>query len=183
MGAPARAPIGPVFGAETCRRRGLRSWERCPRDGGSGFLFQASLTEPELEGFLALFALVPARYFHPAVPAPAGIADYLPFATNMFLHGGWLHLVLNMWTLWIFGPAVEDRLGAGRYLAFYLATGLAASLSHAVFNRSSVIPALGASGAISGVIGCYVRLFPMARLVVLCSGPSIPRWARCPPPP
>jgi membrane associated rhomboid family serine protease len=85
----------------------------------------------------------------------------------MFLHGGWLHLILNMWSLWILGPAVEDRLGAIPYLLFYLATGIAASVAHAVFNPSSDVPALGASGAIAGVIGSYVRLFPLARLVVV----------------
>jgi membrane associated rhomboid family serine protease len=85
----------------------------------------------------------------------------------MFLHGGWLHLILNMWTLWLFGPTVEDRLGHGRYLAFYLACGLAASVAHLVFNPTSVIPAVGASGAIAGVLGCYMRLFPLARVIVL----------------
>jgi membrane associated rhomboid family serine protease len=85
----------------------------------------------------------------------------------MFLHGGWLHLILNMWTLWLFGPTVEDRLGHSRYLAFYLACGVAASLTHVVFSAGSEIPALGASGAIAGVLGCYVRLFPLARVVVL----------------
>lgn len=132
------------------------------------FLFQISLTPDELEWFLFRFALMPARYFGPAAALdPPSLADYLPFATNMFLHGGWLHLILNMWSLWIFGPALEDRLGSGRYLVFYLATGLMASLAHAVFNAASAVPALGASGAIAGVIGGYVRLFPSARLVVM----------------
>jgi len=132
------------------------------------FLIQISLTPAELDWFLLRFALVPARYFGSAgVMPPPGAADYLPFATNMFLHGGWLHLILNMWTLWIFGPAVEDRLGSGRYFLFYLVVGVVASLTHALFNPSSVLPALGASGAIAGVIGCYVRLFPMARLIVM----------------
>jgi len=85
----------------------------------------------------------------------------------MFLHGGWLHLIMNMWTLWLFGPTIEDRLGRGSYLAFYLACGVAAAVAHVVFNPSSTVPALGASGAIAGVLGCYLRLFPWARVIVL----------------
>jgi len=133
------------------------------------FVHETWLTPADLEEFLGRFALIPARYFNSTTgfePARAPW-DFLPFATNMFLHGSWLHLILNMWTLWIFGAAVEDRLGPSRYLAFYLVTGIAASVAHAVFNPSSAVPALGASGAIAGVIGCYVRLFPMARILVL----------------
>jgi membrane associated rhomboid family serine protease len=133
------------------------------------FLYQLSLDPAELEWFLFRYALIPARYFDSLAPVPPaeGLADYLPFVSNMFRHGGWLHLIVNMWTLWIFGPAVEDRLGPGTYLLFYFAVGVAASFAHALFNPSSIIPALGASGAIAGVIGCYVRLFPLARLVVV----------------
>jgi len=133
------------------------------------FMFQASLSPPVLERFLAVFALIPARYFgHLAgVAPPHTLFDYLPFFSNMFLHGSWIHLILNMWTLWIFAPAVEDRLGSMRFLCFYLLCGIAASLAHAVLNAHSVVPALGASGAIAGVIGCYVRLFPLARLVMV----------------
>ena len=93
--------------------------------------------------------------------AELALADYLPFVSNMFLHGGWLHLILNMWMLWLFGPAVEDRLGPWRYLSFYLACGLAASVTHAAFNPTSTIPALGASGAIAGVLGCYIAHVPV----------------------
>jgi membrane associated rhomboid family serine protease len=131
------------------------------------FLYQRALGPAE-EAFIQRFALVPLRYALP--PARGGaedLADYLPFLTNMFLHGGWLHLILNMWTLWLFGPAVEDRLGPGRYLAFYLACGVFASATHAAFNADSAVPALGASGAIAGALGCFIRLFPLARLVVL----------------
>ena len=96
-----------------------------------------------------------------------GLLDYLPFLSNMFLHGGWLHLILNMWTLYLFGPAVEDRLGSGRYLVFYLACGLFASIAHAFLNPTSTVPALGASGAISGVLGSFIMMFPLARLVIM----------------
>jgi membrane associated rhomboid family serine protease len=133
------------------------------------FFIQLSLGPTELERFLARYALIPARYF---APPPFGgadptLGDYLPFVSNMFLHGGWLHLILNMWTLWMFGPTVEDRAGPLRYIVFYLAAGILASVTHALFNQTSAIPALGASGAIAGVLGCYIRLFPFARLVVV----------------
>jgi membrane associated rhomboid family serine protease len=134
------------------------------------FLFEASLDPVELEQFLEDFALVPSRdlapLFYDGWLGPA-LPNYLHLITNTFLHGGWLHLILNMWTLWMFGPAIEDRLGHGRYFFFYIGCGIAASLTHAAFNPSSDISALGASGAIAGVIGCFIRLFPLARLVVV----------------
>jgi membrane associated rhomboid family serine protease len=131
------------------------------------FLFQISLSPSELELFLHQFALIPARYFAAPAGMTQGLLDYLPFLTNMFLHGGWLHLILNMWTLYLFGPAVEDRLGSGRYLVFYVICGLVASFAHAIFNPTSTVPALGASGAISGVLGSFILMFPFARLVIV----------------
>ena len=133
------------------------------------FLFQDSLSPDELELFVRQFALIPARYSAAFASGETDLAavDFVPFFTMMFLHGGWLHLILNMWTLWLFGPAIEDRLGHLRYLAFYLACGLAASAAHAMFNPTSIVPALGASGAIAGILGCYMRLFPLARVVVV----------------
>jgi membrane associated rhomboid family serine protease len=85
----------------------------------------------------------------------------------MFLDGGWIHLILNMWTLWLFGPTIEDRLGHTRYLAFYLACGLVALIAHVVCKPDSTAPSLGASGAIAGILGSYMRSFPLARLVVM----------------
>ncbi|MCK8785575.1 rhomboid family intramembrane serine protease [Roseomonas sp. NAR14] len=129
------------------------------------FLYQTSLPPHMLDRFLFDFALVPSRVFgRLRLIAPS---DWTPFLTNIFLHASWLHLILNMWTLWIFGPAVEDRLGTVRFTAFYLFCGVAAGLAHALANPDSVVPALGASGAIAGVIGCYARMFPAARLVVI----------------
>ena len=93
---------------------------------------------------------------------------WLPFlVTSMFLHGGWLHVFSNMWTLWIFGDNVEDRLGHGRYLGFYLLSGLAAAAIHTLTNTDSTLPTIGASGAIAGVMGAYFVLFPGARVVTL----------------
>jgi membrane associated rhomboid family serine protease len=133
------------------------------------FFIEITLSPAELEWFLARFALIPARYFAPPPYGDPGLTllDYVPFFSNMFLHGGWLHLMLNMWTLWLFGPTVEDRLGIPRYLLFYLACGILASVAHTLFNAGSLVPALGASGAISGVLGYFIRLFPLARLIVV----------------
>ena len=133
------------------------------------FVFQDSLSPSELVLFVRQFALIPALYsdFLTSGETDLAASDFLPFFTMMFLHGGWLHLILNMWTLWLFGPSIEDRLGHGRYLAFYLVCGLAASLAHVLFNPLSIVPALGASGAIAGILGCFMRLFPLARIVVI----------------
>ncbi|MGC1885226.1 MAG: rhomboid family intramembrane serine protease, partial [Stellaceae bacterium] len=108
------------------------------------FLFEVSLTPSELNEFLYRFALVPARYFDSGgFDSSLSLTDYLPFVANMFLHGGWLHLIVNMWTLWLFGRAVEDQLGSGRYLAFYFACGILASVTYAALNPNSTVPALG----------------------------------------
>jgi membrane associated rhomboid family serine protease len=132
------------------------------------FLFEVSLTPSQLNEFLYCFALIPARYFDDnAVAGAMSLTDYLPFVSNMFLHGGWLHLIVNMWTLWLFGRAVEDHFGSGRYLAFYFACGVLASITYAALNPTSTVPALGASGAIAGILGCYIRLFPFSRVIVL----------------
>ena len=91
----------------------------------------------------------------------------VPLFTSMFLHGGIAHLLGNMWYLWIFGDNVEDRLGHFGFLMFYLAAGLAAGITHVVFNPTSRVPAVGASGAIAGVLGSYLVAFPRARVVTL----------------
>ena len=107
-----------------------------------------------------------------------GCQRYSPLFHNV-LHGSWLHLILSMWTIWLFGPTIEDRLGHGRHLVFYLACGLAASIAHVsiahvMFNPTSIVPALSTSGAIGGILGCYMRLFPLARIVVLVPNPAHP---------
>lgn len=140
------------------------------------FFYEESLDSAALQEFLTSFALIPARDLVGAV----GMPGYWRFATNMFLHGGWLHLIVNMWTLWLFGPAVEDRIGHARYLWFYLGCGVAASIVHAVFNPDSELPSLGASGAIAGVLGCYMRFFPTARVVILVPVIFIPLFFELP---
>ena len=146
------------------------------------FLIQIGLGPVELNEFLFRFALIPARYFEPLAFGQESLSasDFLPFFTMMFLHGGWLHLILNMWMLWLFGPVIEDRLGHGAYLVFYAACGVAAAIAHVFFNPTSTVPAVGASGAIAGVLGCYVCLFPFARLIVLVPIIFIPLFFEVP---
>jgi membrane associated rhomboid family serine protease len=93
--------------------------------------------------------------------------DYLTLLSSMFLHGGWMHIIGNMWSLWIFGDNVEDRMGRTGFLCFYLLSGLAAGFLHIFFNISSRVPTVGASGAIAGVMGAYLLLFPHARVIAL----------------
>lgn len=102
--------------------------------------------------------------------------------TSIFLHGGWFHLIGNLWFLWIFGNNVEDSMGRGRFLVFYLLTGLAAALAHVASDPGSIVPMVGASGAISGIMGAYLVLFPRARvktllvLIVFVTVISVPAW-------
>ncbi len=133
------------------------------------FLFELSLPKGTLEALFYNFGLVPARYTHPewAVVYGLPLDDYWPFLTNMFLHGGWTHILGNMWFLWIFGDNVEDRLGHWRFLLFYLLAGIAAGVVHVMFNVHSTVPSVGASGAIAGVMGAYLLLFPSSRVVTL----------------
>jgi rhomboid family protein len=98
----------------------------------------------------------------------------MPFLTSMFLHGGWLHLIGNMWFLWVFGDNVEDRLGHISYLCFYLFCGFGSGLAHVMMNLGSGVPSLGASGAISGVLGAYIVLYPRAKVLTLV--PLIVFW-------
>jgi len=133
------------------------------------FLYQISLEPRQGRIFVYEFGAIPAVIlgtqslpdYLAAIPAP------LSLFTNMFLHGGWLHLIGNMWYLWIFGDNIEAAMGRVRYLAFYLICGVLASLSHTLSDPSSIVPSLGASGAISGVLGAYGLLYPRARVLVL----------------
>jgi len=133
------------------------------------FLYEKSLPPRALEDLVFLRGLVPARYTDPGWAASAGFPPdhYLSFLTCMFLHGSWLHVIGNMWSLWIFGDNVEDRMGPLRFLLFYVLCGLAAGVLHVVTNASSQVPTVGASGAIAGVLGAYFILFPHARVLTL----------------
>jgi len=117
-----------------------------------------------LEPALMSVAFVPVRFWN----APGALLpNVVTMFVSMFLHGGWLHLGGNMLYLWIFGDNIEDRLGHGKYLFFYLACGLLATLAHAVMNPGSDVPSIGASGAIAGVLGAYIVLFPKQRVTTL----------------
>lgn len=133
------------------------------------FLFQLSLTAPELERFFLLYGVVPARFTHPFWAYEAGFPPPTPWPllTSVFLHGGWFHIISNMWTLWIFGDNVEDRMGSGRFLLFYLLCGAMAGLLHILTNVGSAVPTIGASGAIAGVMGAYFCLFPRSLVITL----------------
>jgi len=126
------------------------------------FLWQVSLG-PNLERVLSSIAFMPARFWLTG----NWVADLLAIVISMFLHGGLLHIGSNMLYLLIFGDNIEDRLGHTRYLAFYLACGFLATLAHAFFSPGSRVPAIGASGAIAGVLGAYLVLFPRARVLTL----------------
>jgi membrane associated rhomboid family serine protease len=133
------------------------------------FIFELMMPEPVLQAFFYHFGLVPARYSHPEFALWLGVPidDYWPFITSMFLHGGWLHIIGNMWTLYIFGDNVEDRMGTLRYLGFYLICGIIAGLVHYFTHMNSTLPTVGASGALAGVLGAYFLLFPNARVITL----------------
>jgi membrane associated rhomboid family serine protease len=146
------------------------------------FLYEVSLSSNLRQELVFVFGVVPARFTvvlfnHGYVPwdlisglgtryIPAAGA-IIPIFTSMFLHGSWLHLIFNMWALWIFGDNVEDYLGHTLYLIFYLISGVAAALLHTLFNIGSTIPSVGASGAIAGVMGAYFVLYPRARVLTL----------------
>jgi membrane associated rhomboid family serine protease len=128
-------------------------------------------TEAALQSFVEAWGVVPREYsagqdLPPNIPSPY----WTTLMTSMFLHGGWGHLGGNMLFLWIFGDNIEHRIGHVRFLAFYIICGVAAGLAHIVFNSGSMIPTVGASGAISGVLGGYLLLFPRNRVYVMTWG-------------
>jgi rhomboid family protein len=119
------------------------------------FLYQQTLGEAELTEFVYRNALVPVTFSIPAV------------LTSMFMHGDWMHFLGNMWFLWIFGDNVEDRVGHGRFVLFYLLCGVAAALAQVWITPASRLPMVGASGAIAGVMGAYFVMFPHSRVLTL----------------
>ncbi len=133
------------------------------------FLYQASLPPRTSEAFVFTFGAIPAVVFGQASLPPdlATIPPAMSLITSMFLHGGWMHLIGNMLYLWIFGNNIEDVMGHTRFILFYVVCGIIAALSHAMTNPSSEIPMVGASGAISGILGAYLLLFPRAEVMVL----------------
>lgn len=123
------------------------------------FLFEAMMSQPELENFIRNYGVVPAQ-----IMQGSGLITLL---THMFLHGGWMHLIGNMVFLWVFGDNIEAVMGKVMYLAFYIAGGLAAAALQILIDPASTIPSVGASGAIAAVLGAYIVMFPQARVKVM----------------
>lgn len=121
----------------------------------AAFLYEFSMDPYELNFFIAHYGVIPTRF------------QWMDVLTSIFLHGGWMHLIGNMWFLWIYGDNVEDILGHSQYLLFYLLCGVAATMVHVLFNVDSRVPTIGASGAIAGVMGAYVVKFPHSRITTL----------------
>jgi len=144
------------------------------------FLYQSSLPREPGTIFVFQYGAIPSVVFgHASLPDEATVAipAALTLVTSMFLHGGWMHLLGNMLYLWIFGNNIEDVMGHTKYIAFYILCGILAALSHAMTDPSSQIPMVGASGAISAVLGAYLLLFPRAHVLVLIPGIGMARVA------
>jgi membrane associated rhomboid family serine protease len=132
------------------------------------FFFQEiNLNDATLTGYLQRYGLVPAFFLANFANHPFAAATYIPLLSNLFLHGGWMHIIGNMWYLWLFGHSVEDCLGRLNFIYFYLLCGIAANLSQIVVDPGATVPTIGASGAISGVLGAYFLLYPRARISTL----------------
>ncbi len=132
------------------------------------FLFEVTMGQERLKTFFQLVAVIPVEYtaFLKGEHVPILKLMFAPFIT-MFLHGGFMHLIGNMWFLYLFGDNVEDAMGHLRFLLFYLLSGIAATIAHVSVQPLSPIPVVGASGAISGVVGAYFVMFPTARVLTL----------------
>jgi membrane associated rhomboid family serine protease len=134
-----------------------------------------------MNAFVYRYGLVPGRYTIPGFGGHFTLFEQLAaWVSFMFLHGGWLHLLGNMWTLYIFGDNVEDRLGPLRYLIFYLLCGFTSGLSHFVLNAHSTAPVIGASGAVAGVMGAYFLLYPTSKILTLVPIIIIPLFLEIP---
>ena len=131
------------------------------------FLYELSLGSG-LGEFIMKFGVVPLKVsYYSQASDLTFINTFFPFISSMFLHGGFIHLIGNMWFLWIFGDNIEDKLGHFKFIAFYFLCGIIASSVHVFFNSQSNVPCVGASGAIAGVLGAYMVTFPRARVVTI----------------
>jgi membrane associated rhomboid family serine protease len=149
----------------------LVNWALIALNAVAFFLELSQPSERALQSFITAWGVVPREYssghdIAPLIPLPF----WSTLVTSMFLHGGWMHLGGNMLYLWIFGDNLNKVMGQVRYLLFYLVCGLAAGLAHIAFNSGSNVPTVGASGAISGVLGGYMMLFPRNRVRVMMRG-------------
>jgi membrane associated rhomboid family serine protease len=130
------------------------------------FIYELSLADGMRE-LLRDWGVVPGRLFAALTGETSLPVELMTLVTSMFLHGGWLHLIGNMWYLWIFGDNVEDRMGHGRFLFFYIAAGMFAALLNSAIMPGSPTPTIGASGAIAGVLGAYAYAYPRAKVLTL----------------
>lgn len=141
---------------------------------GLVFFLETLMPPVALHRLMAILGFTPIRFW-----AATGVVRWLPLFTSMFLHGGWTHLISNMLALYIFGDNVEDRMGHVRYLIFYLLGGTIAALAHAWAYAGSRVPTVGASGAIAAVLGAYLVLYPLARVITIVPFPFLfffPVW-------
>jgi membrane associated rhomboid family serine protease len=150
----------PLYDTLRSRRFPIINWMLIILNGVV-FYYELKLGEEGLFRFIHTWGLVPSQL------ASTPAETWLTIFTSMFLHGGWFHILSNMWVLFIFGDNVESRLGSGRYLLFYLSCGIAAALMQANLSITSTTPMIGASGAIAGVLGAYLVLFPRSRIASL----------------
>jgi len=150
----------PLYDTLRSRRFPIVNWMLIILNG-MAFYYELNLGEAGLNRFIHTWGLVPSQL----ISNPAG--TWVTIFSSMFLHGGWFHILSNMWILAIFGDNIEDRLGGGRYLVFYLLSGTAAALLQAYLSLASNQPMIGASGAIAGVLGAFLVLFPRARIASL----------------
>lgn len=150
----------PLYDTVRSRRFPLMNWMLVLLNG-LAFYYELTLSETELHRFILDWGLIPAQL------ALDSTDSWLRIITSMFLHGGWFHILSNMWILIIFGDNIEDRMGRMRYLLFYLLSGTTAALSQSFLYPTSAIPMVGASGAIAGVLGAYLVLYPRARIASL----------------
>lgn len=153
----------------------------------------AGFTDSVIFGSICKFGLIPAEVtghtdgyrgveLAPGVPCIFGGRNWFTLVTSMFLHGGWLHLIGNMWFLWVFGNNIEDSMGHIRFLIFYLLTGVLAGLVHIYSSIDSMVPTVGASGAVSGIMGAYLILYPRVRvqtlfwIIIFIKIIAVPAW-------
>lgn len=140
------------------------------------FVKQIQLPYDETLNMIYKYAFIPSRF----IGGLFNIESYIPLFTSMFIHGSILHIISNMWVLWLFGDNVEDYMGSFRFVLFYLLTGLIAGFAHFISNPISNVPTVGASGAIAGVMGAYFIMFPHSKILTLI--PFIPFFIRVPAP-
>ena len=146
------------------------------------FLWMQGLPPQTLEATLVHYALIPLRYTDPRLAVSVGLdpSNWMPMLTDMFMHGGWMHIIFNMWFLWIFGPALEARFGRLGFLALYLIGGVTANIVHIATHLDSTEPVIGASGAVAAVIAAYAVSYPWARVLTIVPIEFIPLFIPVP---